>query len=280
MRRSISGLVSLAIITASVTAGETTVVDFEDCAGTTCEGWSGPSGPGGATLVDPVGGNPGRNLHTVFSNFFVGFRNSSNPEFVRDFSTLENFTLSVDLKAESISFAGTDVTRPWLVEIRDHDDPPPGYAWVSVWYLFSWVGESDWTTWSVEVEDPAAVELPEGWGGTGAEDPRTFEPSLPKDRSFADVLAGADSIVFTTGQPGFVFGLTDFDLRIDNVTITTNPATACPADLNGDGLVDASDMGAMLALWGDAENAADLNDDGAVDAQDLGLLLVGWGPCS
>ncbi|MCP4893382.1 MAG: hypothetical protein GY911_06165, partial [Actinomycetales bacterium] len=58
MRRSISGLVSLVIITASATAGETTVVDFEGCAGTTCEGWSGPSGPGGATLVDPVGGNP------------------------------------------------------------------------------------------------------------------------------------------------------------------------------------------------------------------------------
>ena len=36
------------------------------------------------------------------------------------------------------------------------------------------------------------------------------------------MLAGADSIVFTTGQPGLVFGLTDFDLRIDNVTITAS----------------------------------------------------------
>ena len=280
MRCSTIGFVSLAIITAAAPAGDTTVVDFEDCAGNTCEGWSGPSGPGGATSIDPAGGNPDRNLHTVFSDFFINFRNSSNPQFVRDFSTLENFTLSVDLKAESISFAGSDVTRPWLVEIRDHDDTPPGYAWVSVWYLFSWVGEGEWTTWSVRVENPAAAELPEGWGGTGAEDPRTFEPGLPADRTFADVLAGADSIVFTTGQPGLVFGLTDFDLRIDNVTITTNQGTACPADLNGDGLVDAADMGAMLALWGAAGSAADLNDDGVVDAQDLGLLLVEWGPCA
>ena len=89
-----------------------------------------------------------------------------------------------------------------------------------------------------------------------------------------------DMHTFTTGQPGLVFGLTDFDLRIDNVTITVDQPPACPADLNGDGFVDAADMGAMLALWGEAESAADLNEDGAVDAQDLGLLLVEWGPCS
>lgn len=38
MRCSTIGFVSLAIITAAAPAGDTTVVDFEDCAGITCEG--------------------------------------------------------------------------------------------------------------------------------------------------------------------------------------------------------------------------------------------------
>ena len=73
MRCSTIGFVSLAIITAAAPAGDTTAVDFEDCAGITCEGCSGPSGPGGATSIDPAGGNPDRNLHTVFSDFFINF---------------------------------------------------------------------------------------------------------------------------------------------------------------------------------------------------------------
>ena len=279
MRRVLTSTVCLALLASLAHAQETYVVDFEDCKGTNCDGWVGPSGNGGATTIEPASGNPGANMHTVFNDFFITFLNTSNPEFVRDFTQLENFTLSVDMKAQDISFFGAPVTRPWLVEIRDYDNPPPGYQWVSVWYLFSWVGQDDWTTWSVHVEDPNATELPEGWGGYGDEDPVTFEPRLPENRTFADVLAGADQIAFTTGQPGYVFGFTDFDLRIDNISITTTEPTPCPADLDNDGSVNAADMGILLILWGHAKTAADLNNDGVVNAPDLGLLLVGWGDC-
>ncbi len=48
-----------------------------------------------------------------------------------------------------------------------------------------------------------------------------------------------------------------------------------PADLNGDGQVNAADLSLMLAAWGSA-GAADLNRDGSVNGLDLTDLLAQW----
>jgi len=48
------------------------------------------------------------------------------------------------------------------------------------------------------------------------------------------------------------------------------------ADLNGDGAVDASDLGILLGAWGSSDAAADLDGDSIVGAGDLGLLLGAW----
>ena len=53
----------------------------------------------------------------------------------------------------------------------------------------------------------------------------------------------------------------------------------CPADLDGDGLVDGADLGGLLSGWG-APGAADIDGSGAVDGSDLGIMLSAWGPCS
>jgi hypothetical protein len=53
---------------------------------------------------------------------------------------------------------------------------------------------------------------------------------------------------------------------------------ACPADLDGDGLVDGADLGGLLSGWG-APGAADIDGSGAVDGSDLGIMLSAWGPC-
>ena len=45
-------------------------------------------------------------------------------------------------------------------------------------------------------------------------------------------------------------------------------------DLNGDGVVDATDLAALLAAWGTA--SGDINDDGTTDALDLAALLANW----
>lgn len=54
-------------------------------------------------------------------------------------------------------------------------------------------------------------------------------------------------------------------------------------DLNGDGIVNAADIGILLAAWGPCPSQpqtcpADLNGDGVVNASDLGIVLGQWGP--
>jgi len=55
------------------------------------------------------------------------------------------------------------------------------------------------------------------------------------------------------------------------------PAEGAGPDLNGDGVVDGADLGALLGAWGSTDSAADLNADGVVDGADLGALLGAWG---
>lgn len=54
----------------------------------------------------------------------------------------------------------------------------------------------------------------------------------------------------------------------------------CPADIDGDGMVNVTDLLALLAVWGpNPQIPADINGDGQVDVQDLLELLAAWGPC-
>jgi len=56
----------------------------------------------------------------------------------------------------------------------------------------------------------------------------------------------------------------------------------CQGDLNGDGVVNVTDLLLMLAFWGPvgALPAADLNGDGVVNVSDLLILLSNWGTCT
>jgi hypothetical protein len=54
--------------------------------------------------------------------------------------------------------------------------------------------------------------------------------------------------------------------------------TACPADFNEDGIVNAADMTELLLAWGSP--GADVNGDGTTNATDLAELLLAWGACS
>jgi len=227
--KSVAGL---AMVGLSLLIGESVRADALVTFDNGTEGWIGPQGPGGSTTVDPLGGNPGANLHTVFSDFGISFRNSTNAEFIGDYTQTPTVELSIDIKVQDISFFGTPVSRPWLVDLRDFDNPEPGFPWTSVWFKFADISlaqHGQWTTFSVLIEDTSAVDLPPGWGGTGAETPQA-EPILPPNRTFTDVLAGIDEIAFTTFEPGFFFGETQFDMRLDNIAITTGgPAPPIPA---------------------------------------------------
>jgi glucose/arabinose dehydrogenase len=56
-------------------------------------------------------------------------------------------------------------------------------------------------------------------------------------------------------------------------------APPCPADLDGDGVVGASDLATLLGSWGGV-GPADLDGSGSVGAGDLAALLGSWGACS
>jgi len=54
----------------------------------------------------------------------------------------------------------------------------------------------------------------------------------------------------------------------------------CPADLNGDGTVDAADLAQLLGDWNCAARCvADLDGTAPVNAADLAILLGAWGAC-
>jgi hypothetical protein len=53
---------------------------------------------------------------------------------------------------------------------------------------------------------------------------------------------------------------------------------ANPADINGDGFVDGTDMTSLLSAWGSKGPIGDINQDGAVNGVDLTSLLSGWSP--
>ena len=84
----------------------------------------------------------------------------------------------------------------------------------------------------------------------------------------------------------YVGGLDPFciTVRWDSICVTAAAGCAancssapCPADLNGDTIVNGADLGVMLGDWGGSER--DLNGDAIVNGADLGLLLGAWGNC-
>jgi hypothetical protein len=61
----------------------------------------------------------------------------------------------------------------------------------------------------------------------------------------------------------------------------------CPADLDGNGVVNGFDLGILLGQWTGASfyvpcppfKPADLNEDCRINGFDLAILLGAWGPC-
>ena len=60
-------------------------------------------------------------------------------------------------------------------------------------------------------------------------------------------------------------------------TIIISPP--CPADINGDAVVDVVDLLEVVGTWGQSNVPSDINNDGVVNVSDLLAVVDAWGPC-
>lgn len=83
---------------------------------------------------------------------------------------------------------------------------------------------------------------------------------------------GATANLLITGE----FGAGSASVSFDGTLVAVGTPTAVPGDMNADGLVDGSDLGALLRVWGQAHPVADFTNDGTVDGRDLAFMLAHW----
>jgi hypothetical protein len=99
-----------------------------------------------------------------------------------------------------------------------------------------------------------------------------FAPFLPYSLVTVPVTAGQVYRIRVAGKGGAVG---QFTLNVGDC------APPCPADLNADGVVGASDLSILLGAWAAGPGSqADLDHSGSVDSADLATLLGAWGSCS
>ncbi|PZP34395.1 MAG: PEP-CTERM sorting domain-containing protein [Roseateles depolymerans] len=182
--------------------------------------WDGTAG----SWVDDTLGNAAPAYHTVIQDTFgLHWTNNSNPAVIGDYTQASSVTFSLDFNAYSITYLGNEVARNLVVELRDYDNAPADLPYTSVWYVLGSVQAGEgWTHLSVTIDDTSSLGLPAGWGGYGAED-ADGAPILPANRSFSDVLRSVDEVVFTTFVPGYFYGWTNYDVAVDNISITAVP---------------------------------------------------------
>ncbi|HMN95261.1 MAG TPA: hypothetical protein PKC43_03490 [Phycisphaerales bacterium] len=120
-----------------------------------------------------------------------------------------------------------------------------------------------------------------------------YPPTAPgQEWVYSPTIVGPDVNENGTFVPGHIYRCSNggewrigpFDVAIGlDSPGATNPATCdgtpCPADLDGDGVVNGADLGILLGNWG-VGGLGDLDGNGVVDGADLGLLLGSWGPCA
>jgi hypothetical protein len=123
------------------------------------------------------------------------------------------------------------------------------------------ISNNNGTTWfPLETVGPTGAEVNGGW--------------IAKEFRVADFVAPTNQIKIRfiaddAGQGSLIEAAVD-EVRLRKIVCGN------PADLNGDGSIDAADLAILLSNWG-VGGIGDLNGDGSVEASDLAALLAAWG---
>ena len=114
------------------------------------------------------------------------------------------------------------------------------------------------------------------WSSDNLDAGQTYQSQWLAANRFALSSSNAGLRVRWEGRPGH-------EIVGYGYVMTARAMGACPGDLNGDSVVDGTDLGVLFGTWGPCPiNAAcpgDLTGDGMVGPEDLSALLGGWGAC-
>jgi hypothetical protein len=127
-----------------------------------------------------------------------------------------------------------------------------------------------WRRDGVDVEDGEGGASKGGGAVSGASGALTAT-------GLSTTLTIADTQASDAGEYTVVF--TNSCGSATSIGATVTVATPCPADLDGDGEVGATDLAALLSGWGVSGSPADIDGSGTVDSVDLAALLNAWGAC-
>lgn len=233
------------------------------------------------------GGNPGRFVGIPLDTFFgltLRTEEPGNPmtgNLARHGGAIR---VTVDVRVLTLrNFFGDDIDPenfPLVLECFDDPSGPGAEVPVSVYTIGAGLpNPSDgWMTVQFVIPDPTQAAMPAGWGGTGDEDPNTFEPRLPVGRTYADVLANVDRFQISTFRPGFFYGFNFWEAGFDNLRIEVDAPAGCAADFNGDGTLDPDDLADYIACYFSEPpcEGADYSGDGTVDPDDLADYIAAY----
>jgi hypothetical protein len=274
-RTALSTVVVLAI-TGAACADDLLFEDFEDF---DASGWTA----NGVVTIEEFRGNPGNALMLPYMDFqgvSLSAREATSMV-LGDLSGNGPMRVSADIQvfqAHTFFNDPLDMSQwPMVFEIVSFGDPDRGIPYASVYTIGStWPNQlAGWTTYSFDIPDPTSTTLPKNWGGTGDEDPKTFEPRLPPGVTYADVLSRVDEVRITTFVPGFFYASNFWEVGFDNVRVETLGDT-CRADFNGDDSVNSQDFFDFLAAFFESDPAADFNADKVVNSQDFFDFLTAF----
>ena len=82
-------------------------------------------------------------------------------------------------------------------------------------------------------------------------------------------------VVSANGLNGLISSA-DYPAAGEGRIVKFTPSSSFPADINGDGIVNALDLAIVLGNWGLANRAGDANGNGVVEAEDLTIVLGNW----
>ncbi|MEY3143158.1 MAG: hypothetical protein RLY21_1651 [Planctomycetota bacterium] len=173
--------------------------------------------------------------------------------------------------SQDVDGGPTTLTSP----VFDLSDAASASLTVSLWFFCD-----DIASGTTSQADAFRVEVSNGGAWVLMEDIRTnlntsWSPRTYAIESFVP-LTSTVRVRFVTADVG---NNSTTEAGVDEFTLTKFlcEAPPCPADVNGDGSVDSSDLAALLGSWGGAKN--DIDGDGVVGSSDLAAVLSSWGAC-